>query len=109
MITRARFFFGEDGDYAVDFHVQEGKRTRAVARTAAQLAVIPLPAPIRVSTYGELFAALTTLGAALKDEDVQEEVRIVETERVRRETEAAKQAALDAEVAARETREGRAP
>lgn len=103
MITRARFFFGEDGDFAADFLMQEGKRTRAVARTAAQLAAFPLPAPIQVSTYGQLFAALSTLGAALKDEDVQEEIRIAAAEVTRREAEAAKIAAAEAE------KEGRKP
>ncbi len=96
MITRARFFFGEDGDFAVDFHVLEGKRTRAVTRTAAQLAAMALPEPIQVTTYGQLFEALATLGGALKTEDVQEDERRVAAEQARRADEEAKLVAAEA-------------
>jgi len=90
MITRARFYFGEDGDFAVDFNVTEGKRVRAVARTAAQLAAMPLPEPITVTTYGELFTAIAGLGESLTVEDVAKELRIEAEERDRRAAEEAK-------------------
>lgn len=75
-LTHAKLFFPASGGTPdIDFRCHDGTRPRSVVRRGAELAALPLPAPVTVKTYGELLAALSAAGALFAQADVEEEAR----------------------------------